>query len=275
MLEIFGLAGMKQESFDVRHFFPGIDAIEEAHREFLIGTPRYERFMQGETIEEWVGMLGTDVLSLTHPHDTRIIARTFSECSSRAGLEIPGSERVVLEVASDIHDFGEIKDEVGGVGDISHDKKLESDRTQEEVVFARLVDRHVYDPHEAQFLRQIYQNIVHGDKSQGLARQFNAIERIGYLLTAHQAFVGVNGQRIGNWRGLVGNVLSNQTGKLIGYADEYPTVQNVLTLLKSDITAMLDETVNSEPVIDNENTLSFDVKRLQQAVSDWNQFLAA
>ena len=267
--------GNSSEFISSGGILPGIASIEERHREFLVTTPRYERFMSGESIDEWVGLLGIDVLSLGHPYITGDIAMQFVRCNDQGGLVTSPQDKFALFIASHIHDFGEIIDEEGGVGDISHDKKQDDDRRKEEMVFSRVLDGCVAQPVESALYAQIYSNIVHGDKSQGLGRQFNAIERIGYLLTAHQAFLGQDGERIRNWKGLVGNVLSNQTGKLTGYANEYPTVQNVLTLLKDDITAMLDETVNSVPVIDNEDTASFDVKRLQRAVFDWNQFLAA
>lgn len=268
-------SGNNSELVSPQGILPGIAAIEERHREFLVTTPRYERFMSGESIDKWVGLLGIDVLSLGHPYATGDIAMQFVRCNDQGGLATSRQDKFVLFIASHIHDFGEIVDDEGGVGDISHDKKQEDDRRKEEIVFNRVLDGCVVQPVESALYSQIYSNIVHGDKSQGLGRQFNAIERIGYLLTAHQAFLGQDGERIKNWKGLVGNVLSNQTGKLIEYADEYPMVENVLTLLRDDITLMLDQTVQSVPVIDNEGTRSFDLKRLQKAVIDWNQFLAA
>ena len=267
--------GNSSELISSEGMFPGIASIEKHHQEFLTTTPRYERFMTGESIEEWVGLLGVDVLSLGHPYATGDIAMQFAECNDRGGLVTSGTDKFTIFIASHIHDFGEIIDGVGGVGDISHDKKQENDRRQEEVVFQRVLERCVSNQVEALLYNQIYSNVVHGDKSKGLARQFNAIERIGYLLTAHQAFVGVNGKRIGNWRGLVGNVLSNQTGRLVDYTEEYPMVKNVLGVLRNDITTMFQETVGSVPAIDNEGSLSFDSQRLQRASDDWNNYLAA
>lgn len=277
MLEIYSLAGLNNEEFQSPEtHFPGIGAIESVHREFLITTPRYERFMSGESIEEWVGLLGIDVLSLGHGYSTEDVAVAFMDCNDSDGVITTPTEKFVMRTASRIHDFGEIKDEVGGVGDISHDKKHDEHRKQETVVFDRLLRRHVPDPFESEVLKQIYNNIVHGDRSKdGLARQFNAIERIGYLLTAHQAFLGQDGKRIRNWKGLTGNVLSNQTVALIGYADEFPMVKNVLKALNQDVTQMHSVTVASVPIIDNEGTLSFDAARLQVASRAWEQFRAA
>lgn len=277
MIEIFTSVGYDHtDALRAEQIFPGIAAIENAHRDFLVTTPRYERFMSGESIDEWVGLLGTDVLSLTHPHVTEVIARQFSDCSVQAGIEVSDSERIVLEAASRIHDFGEIKDDVGGIGDISHDKKQPFHREQETVVFQRLLQRHInQDPYQAEFMRQTYQNVVHGDQNSELARKFNAIERIGYLFVAHRAFTGANGERIRNWKGLVGNVLSNQTASLIKYSQEYPMARSLLGILEDDISAMFLDTVSSEPEIDSEGTLSFDPVRLHTASDIWAQFRAA
>lgn len=262
------------ELFDVEHFFPGINAIEEAHQAFLTTTPRYERFMTGEPIEEWVGLLGIDVLSLGHAYSTEDVAMQFVICNDRGEVVTTPQEKMTLRVASRIHDFGEIKDDVGGIGDISHDKKLDIHRQEETTVFERLLARHVPDAEEGAILKQIYETVVHGDRSQGLVRQFNAIERIGYLLTAHQAFKGVDGQQIKNWKGLTGNVLSNQTVALIGYVDEFPMVGNVLDLLRHDITTMFAVTTCEPPIVDNEGTLSFDVDRLMGAQNAWRSYIA-
>lgn len=262
------------EAVDVHNLFPGIGKIENEHREFLTTNPRYERFMTGEGIEEWVGMLGVDVLSLGHGYSTADVTRQFVTCNDSGGVITTPTEKLALYVAAPIHDFGEIKDEVGGVGDISHDKKQDTHREQETEVFYRLLKRHVPDRMEADFLSRVYLNIVHGDKSSGLARQFNAIERIGYLLTAHQAFRGVDGSRIANWKGLAGNVLSNQVIPLIGYSEEFPMVKNVLGVLGDDITIILDVTTASTPIIDSEGTLSFDVEKLATAQNAWRNFTA-
>lgn len=127
--------GNSSELISSEGMFPGIASIEKHHQEFLTTTPRYERFMTGESIEEWVGLLGVDVLSLGHPYATGDIAMQFAECNDRGGLVTSGTDKFTLFIASHIHDFGEIIDGVGGVGDISHDKKQENDRRQEEVVF--------------------------------------------------------------------------------------------------------------------------------------------
>jgi len=276
MLEIYKLAGFENEAFhSVDSHFPGIGEIENAHRDFLTTTPRYERFMSGESIEEWVGLLGVDVLSLGHGYSTEDVATQFMDCNDQGGVKTSQTEKFVMRVASRIHDFGEIKDENGGVGDISHDKKSDADRKKEEVVFERLMRKHVYDPFEADFLKQIYRNVVHGNRSSDLARQFNAIERIGYLLTAHQAFKGVDGKRIANCNGLVGNVLSNQVVQLIDYAAEYPMVENVLRIIGWDISQMLDVTTLTPPIIDNEGTLSFDPQRLVVAQQAWVRYTAS
>lgn len=273
MHEIYSLAELgKTELESPETHFPGITAIESAHRIFLTTTPRYERFMSGESIEEWTGLLGIDVLSLGHAYSTEDVTIQFMECNDREGLQTTAAEKLALRVASRIHDFGEIKDDVGGIGDISHDKKQDTHREQESVVFHRLLGKHVLDRIEAHFLSQIYGNIVHGDKSKGLARQFNAIERIGYLLTAHMAFGGVGGQRVRNWKGLGGNVLSNQTVALIGYANEFPMVRNIMGLLNEDITAMFDATTSQPPIIDNEGTLSFDEGKLMEAHKAWREY---
>lgn len=251
-----------------------ITIVETAFKDQLTGLLRYARFMSGETPQQWVHLLGPDVLSLSHPHVTADITREFITFNNRIGgheAQTAAEEQQLLVTTAYVHDWGELKVKGVGVGDVSFDQKTHGDEAVEETVFDLVLDTVPDDAGvDKDFLRRAYEEVVRG-KPGRLWEMFNAIERIGYLQTAIRAFEGVDGQRIENWRGLVGNVLSNQIVALTRYAETYPYVQFILDRENIFIHRMFDAVLSEQVPPDADEKPSYDMQRLLKASNTWIQ----
>ncbi len=102
-----------------------------------------------------------------------------------------------------------------GVGDITFEQKTHAHESIEQSIFDLLLGD-IEEVEVKALLKRAYIE-VGLNKTSKLGRMFNAVERIGYLQTGVRAYKGVESRRIANWRGLVGNVLSNQIEKLLEY----------------------------------------------------------
>jgi len=235
----------------------------------LSGLLRYARFMEQETPQEWVALLGPDVVGLTHPTVTADITQRFVDFNREHGMDITPEDEILLLTASHDHDWGEIKIGELGVGDVSFDQKTEADDRVEIQIFDRVTLDLPKGPAKNLFYRAYYD--VAQQKESRLGRSFNAIERLGYLQTAIRSYTGVDGKRIANWRGLVGNVLSNQIEKLLEYAIDYPYAAHILEEHAGRIDAMFAGTMAGDIPMDNKGSPSFDQEKFTRAHDTWKK----
>lgn len=220
--------------------------------ETLRGNLRYARFKPTDLdSQEWERLLGADVNNNRHLLLTRYIARRFVErCmhdpfvreDPSSPAHFSQSETLTLEATSITHDWGEALE-----GDISFDQKTVEHERREEQALRHIVDS-VLSSNELRHLRiptqLLYTTIVKKDapselKNEKLASAFAAIETLGYMRTGVRA--GLYGIGVLNkdgvtlddtlqhhLRSLSGNVLGNQTHKLISDARHYPATRAFL-----------------------------------------------
>ena len=247
-----------------------IQEITIKYKNYLKQTPRYERFMDGENISKWISILGPDVLLLTHGEVTADIAEEFVQYNETKGIKLTKEEKYQLLLVPYIHDWGEIIIEDEGVGDVTFDDKNDTAEAVEGIIFNKVVSS-IKDELIKEKFHIAYQNVVM-KRDTKLGEMFNAIERIGYLKTAIKAFAGSDDKsRIKNWKGLVGNVLSNQIQKLLEYSKKYPYVYSFLEEEKENIQSMFDGTINIKVPYDNKDKLSFDAEKLNNAYDIWKK----
>lgn len=245
-----------------------IDRVTTKHVDQLSCLVRYKRFMAGESQQDWENLLGPDVIGFTHPEVTAAITRRFIEYNDDYGVKLLPEERALLLTAPWVHDWGELIIEGTGIGDITFEHKTDTAEYIEHQVFD-LVMQDVEEGPAREWMRKAYYEIaMRRDTKLGL--MFNAVERLGYLLTAKRAFEGIGRQHIKNWRGLVGNVLSNQIEALLLYREEYPYVNYVLQSTSEIITQMFDAILAEGVPLDGEGNLSYDLQKIQKAKIAWD-----
>lgn len=248
---------------------PPLEEIAEIFRKHhgqLSSVVRYDRFRTSEELEEWVFLLGPDVLSLTHPHATADITQRFISFNNNSGLTLDPEENALLSLTPWIHDLGELIIEGEGVGDVSYEWKTGEDEKKEVVIFHRVLTD-LPDGNVKDSIRKAYHEVAMG-RGTKLGRMFNAIERIGYLETAIRAFLGIDGKKIKNWKGLMGNVLSNQIEALLAYSSEYPYVAQFLKENMEVISRMLDEAIAYEAPLSTD-VIMYDHSKVQRAATAW------
>lgn len=245
-----------------------ITEITGKHKNCLENTPRYARFMIHESISEWTSILGPDVLLLTHREATAKITKTFLSYNEKQGQQLLAEEKFQLFLASQIHDWGEIMVENQGIGDITFDGKNNIMEAAEATIFNKIISSVGEESIKEKF-SVVYWDIVM-NRDTKLGEIFNAIERIGYLQTAIRAFVGrEDGKKIENWRGLAGNVLSNQMQEVLKYSKKYPYVFYFLVKEKASIEKIFEDVGDIEVSLDNAGVQSYSYERLQQAYGCW------
>jgi len=245
-----------------------IESVMIKYQPQLSGQLRYVRFISGENPEDWVQLLGPDVIGLTHPLVTAKIMDSFIEINNTRGIVLSTEEKALLMTAAYVHDWGELIIDGQGIGDITFEQKTESHETTELNIFSLLLND-VEDEYTKNIIDRAYKEIVF-DKATKLGKMFNAAERIGYLQTGMIAFQGVNGRRIANWRGLTGNVLSNQIEKLLAYAKEYPYVKDVLDIFSGTIDQVFWDPEMANAPLDNEGCASYDLGKFDRARKAWS-----
>lgn len=245
-----------------------IKSITEKHSQQLSDLLRYARFIESETPEEWVKLLGPDVVGLTHPEVTAEIAEKFMVYNAGHGIKLSSEEQVLFLTMPWVHDWGELIIEGQGVGDVTFEQKTQ-DHEKVELIIVNLLLGDVDDTKVRNLLRQAYTEVTL-DKTSTLGQMFNAVERIGYLLTGIRAYEGVESRRIANWRGLVGNVVSNQIVKLLEYRTEYPYVDEVLILADDTIDRMFTNILSERVPLDNTGNASYDLAKFQKAQKAWS-----
>ncbi len=248
-----------------------ISKIVRLHENYLRSTPRYERYMALENLEEWFFLLGSDVCLLTHGDATAKIARKFIAYNYKHGVKLSKIEISSLMLAARIHDWGEIKIAGKGVGDITFEDKTDEDETAEASFFDKIISA-IDDQQIRKEFYVTYQEVVLRQNPK-LSEIFNAIERLGYLETAITSYKGKSGVRISNWKGLAGNVLANPMEKLLEYSQKYPYVGYFMMREKKTIEKMFAaiRKLRSVPK-DNTNRPSYDILKLQNAYMAWRKW---
>ena len=218
-----------------------IKQIENPYHEQLHSEIRYERFLTNESKDEWKRLLGDDVSFAGHPYATLDIIEEYISLNDKLNEE----EKSDLRTVALIHDWGELKINGEGVGDISYSFKTSEDEKEETKMFLRIIDE-IKNENIKKHLLKIYKNVVL-DRNSELGRIFNSVERIGYLQTAIRAYKGFNEKHITNWRDLTGNVFSNQITALITYSQDDAAVKKILDTKKDTLTEILSLDWESEP----------------------------
>lgn len=244
-----------------------IDRVTMKHVEQLSSLLRYRRFIEGETPQDWVDLLGPDVVGFTHPDVTSTITHSFVDYNSDHGLKLLSEERGLLLTTPWVHDWGELIIEGTGIGDVTFEQKTTTAEHIEHQVFD-LVMEDIEEGLPKEWLQRAYYEVAM-KRDTKLGRMFNAVERLGYLLTAKRAFEGVNRTRIRNWCGLVGNVLSNQIEKLLEYRREYPYVNYILLCSSETITRMFHDVLAEGVPLDGEGNPSYDLQKLRKVRIAW------
>lgn len=234
---------------------------------------RYNRFRITETPKQFAFLLGSDVKFASHPGVTQNTAKKFIESQNKnVNFEkINGEEVDIILTASLVHDLGELKIDGLGHGDISFEDHNQDHEKVEKTIFESIVGR-VADLSDRAYITSAYKEVVL-DKNSKLGRMFNAIERIGYLNTALRAFTGIKGERISNWHGLVGNVLSNQIIQLIEFQNDYRYVREILENNQQLITDAFNEVTKNEVLNDRDGKSSYDLNKFNQAKEVWENEL--
>src|SRR3989344_4852012 len=246
-----------------------IDLVTSKHREQLVSIMRYARFLSGETPVEWQALLGPDVIGLTHPEVVADIAQRFVSFNQQHGIILSAEEQTLLLTTPWMHGWGEMVIEGVGIGDITFEHKTSDHEAMELQVFLTVLND-IPENEVREVMRNVYAEIAKNCVSK-LGRMFNAVERIGYLETAIRAFIGVDGRHIANWRGFVGNVLSNQIEKLLEYRREYPYVDEVLIQTDDTIDRMFTAVLADGVPLDNAGEVSYDLTKLQKAKKAWSK----
>ncbi len=234
---------------------------------------RYNRFRTIESPEKFVLLLGPDIKFASHPGVTQNIAKKFIESQNKNDnpKKINNDETDIILTASLVHDLGELKIDGLGHGDISFEHHTQDHEKVEETIFERIIGR-VADLSDRKYITGAYKEVVQ-DKDSKLGKIFNAIERIGYLGTGLRAFSGFNGERISNWYGLVGNVLSNQIVQLLNLQNSYSYVREILESNKQLITEAFNEVAKNEVINDRDGKPSYDLNKFNQAKEAWEKSL--
>jgi 5'-deoxynucleotidase YfbR-like HD superfamily hydrolase len=247
---------------DTKDILDAIEHINTLYVEQLTSEVRYERFMDGETKEQWVHLLGPDVLFATHP----LVAREIVDEYLSHDTTLSEQERTDLQITALIHDWGELKINGDGIGDVSYSHKTAAHEREETRMFYRVTDA-VENEFVRDYFRTLYETIVL-DRTTQLGAIFNATERIGYLRTALRAYHGYEGAHITNWKGLTGNVLSNQIVKLIPLSEKDTTVRTLFDAHSDDIAVLLALDWQDIPQ-DKDGLPTYDHPLLPQALEAW------
>lgn len=247
--------------------FPDILYIEGLFSDQLENGIRYDRYRTNETTEEWIELLGPDVRARTHPHEAARHVHNLITTQEAHGNPLGNTMKTMLYVTPFPHDWGELIVEGEGIGDINYEKKTAEHERQERAVFQRITDL-VPSATERGFFRATYDEVV-SDRVSPLGKLFNIVERVGYVETAINAYLGNRGQRIENWSGLSGNVLALQIPALLNVR-EHPYVDLFLAENETIINHMYGD-IQSQPVqFDREGTLSYIPDILMQSQTMWN-----
>jgi hypothetical protein len=254
----------------IEKYKPEISQVNNNFREQLIHIIRYERYMEGESLETWARLLGPDVIGLTHPDFTAEITMDFIVFGHDHGNQLTADEEQLLLVATYVHDWGELKFGNQGVGDVTFEQKTAKDEKVEQKVFQKVLQS-ITNPDARNLIGTAYREVVE-DKNSKLGIIFNVIERIGYVKTAIRTYQGIDGERIVNWRGLVGNVLSNQIKPLLEYSVEHAYVSDFIAKNSALLSRMLGEVAQDGVPKDNQGKPAYDNVKYIEGYNSWKDF---
>lgn len=167
--------------------------------------------------EEWERLLGADVNNFEHLRLTYGLTRVFL---LRDLENFSLDQANVLLLTAIVHDWAEAI-----TLDITADKKTAEDEEKEALVTKELFDLFFSEAEDVVLPNEVHKVIF--DKEHELFPVFNAVERIGYMRTAINAWKARNrgGENISvNLEWLIGNVLGNQIPALLNYSARFPQV---------------------------------------------------
>ena len=247
-----------------------IEGVVSRYEEELSSVIRYARYMAGETTSEWEKLLGPTVALKTHGGVTARIVEEFINYDDGRGLELSREEGMLMIITGHVHDWGEVIIDHQGVGDVSYDQKDDGDVEIERLMFQILLETIDSEP-SRELINRAYEISI--DKELRLGRIFNAVERVGFMRTTLRAYEGIEGQRINNWKGLVGNTLSNQIKVLCKYANDYPYVLYLLEENTSAISVMFREVLSASVPNDATGKESYDISKLRENYIAWKEWV--
>ena len=196
----------------------------------LEGKPRWDR-QRPEHIAEnhWIELLGRDADNLEHMRLTFQITNLFIKFDD-GSLNINEEEADLLRVAAITHDMGKSFDQEGIVGgDINYELKTSTQTENERQRFSKIFDELAPDTDiKTKF---IIESIIFKRESK-LGLIFDAIEKLGYIRTAKNAFEVSkrtdDNVLKSNLQWLSAGVLANQTIPLMEYSANYTPVRKYL-----------------------------------------------
>lgn len=234
------MAQTTRSTDDLLHIHQAFAATE--HGKTLAGRVRYEKYKpQAVTNKEWTMLLGPDVGNLSHLIFTYDLTTTFIAHTWRNQQELlTEAEGRLLQVAALIHDWAEAK-----TGDISWGDKTAGHEAEEQAAFETYLHE-FYTGDATELIDQARKEIIfdHGQEGGKLGEIFNAIERVGYLITALRAYGHVAAKTAGDCESgfawITADVLLNQTITLLEYAKKYSAVNDFLARRRQVIADAMD-----------------------------------
>ncbi len=251
--------------------FKAIRQIEKKYKRSFAKTLRYKRYRRQESLKEWKYFLRNDAILLTHAKEMAGLTKKFLEYNHLNGVKISKQVKKELAIAAWIHDWGELIIDGEGIGDITYDQKNDFHLKTELNIFKKVINN-IPNPKERKLLLRIYRDIVYDQKSE-LGQIFNVVENLGYLLNAIGVYQGKKSKRIENYKGLVGNVLSNQIEKLGRLSSKYPYVEFILNKNNLLISQMFKDIKKSAIPLGTGNKPCFSKEKLENNYRFWISYL--
>lgn len=234
--------------------------VQQAIKDSIIGTQlstieRWHKFRSGETLADWIDLLGPTAVVLTHQEYfvqfVKFWVKNLEELKFRQ-----------LLLASSVHDLGEAK-----LGDIASPDKTIIDE-KNEVNFA--IEAILFLPLDNSLVQELidaYHEVVKGD-NESLHYIFKALERTEYLDTAIHLFDKLSqGKTMEKGWLMIARVLAFDFPKVLKYAEALPNIiGEYLNTYHDQISAMFEQ---SQTAV----TPDFETNFLQNK-SDWQKYLS-
>ncbi|HEY8992553.1 MAG TPA: adenylyltransferase/cytidyltransferase family protein [Candidatus Microsaccharimonas sp.] len=196
----------------------------------LAGKPRWDRQRPEHVADnEWIELLGRDADNLEHMRLTYQMTNLFIKFDD-GSLNINSEEADLLRVAAMTHDMGKSSDQEGTIGgDINYELKTSTQTENERQLFSKIFDE--LAPGTDVKTKFIIESIIFKRESK-LGLIFDAIEKLGYIRTAKNAFEQSkqtdDAVLKSNLQWLSAGVLANQTIPLMEYSANYTPVRKYL-----------------------------------------------
>jgi len=233
--------------------------------------------------EEWEKLLGADVNNFDHLRLSYGLARKFAEYAENPPASWEGEvheaaqfdkdEQADLQLAAIIHDWAEAI-----VGDLRYGTKTEQDEKDERDAFLKITDELLADHVEQEVInrtKQVFENVAMNEGTK-LGRAFNAIEHMGYVRTALNAWRAAK-EKVGddqealrsNLYFMAQDVLATQIASLIEYAKVYPATRHQIV----ENSSLIDDIFAGPPIVLSEDNnlrkLAIDDEKWNQAKEAW------